>query len=807
MAPSPEQLFNYNLYTASDADEMARLLGEVFAESDPPAGAVGLTPFEFEAFVRLFCAKAKTERLTIVARSAETGEMIGALLTKDLASAPPEGIDLLSAKFDPIFDILRQLDADYRGGQTVRSGELLHLFLLGVAQRFVGQGVAQQLVAECLANGASRGYRVAVTKATNKTSRHIFRKQGFVKRVRRSYRDHTFNGQAVFASIAEHGGPILMDKRLPPPPKSLADILAEELVGKLGEECTQELSVPEKQKRLQAVYERIHKEQPTRSALCLSGGGIRSATFGLGILQGLARCGLLDKFHYLSTVSGGGYIGSWLSAWIKNHPQGIDGVVKELSKSCSTVSVKDPHDSPLNPDPRPIRHLRKFSNYLAPKTGLTSVDFWTLITTFIRNMFLNWLVLISLLGAVMMIPRFYLVAITLQPDWANWDSVKHQWDMGLTILLAVGFALVAIAMAYAIIDVPSTGKARFFLSQRRFLIYRQLPLFLASLILAGWWAVFRNVHGSEPFQPGKWLFKFIGFSVACYLSGGLIAGGILLFRKRKEKAGPTRLIDWLRRHIRSPLRTGTIVLTAAFAGFCLWAMATRLFLGSSGREFELKSECEAILIPSLQEVRLSAGTQVQKILGKGGASLKNKYTFTREWDANQIPSGQNMKIQRGDHALFATEDLDALKPMPVSAPAKHALNYVCFAPALILVILLVVNFLFTGLASWVTEDEDREWWGRSAAWILITIVGWMVFNVMDLWGAQAIRTTPNQLQVFVDPARVTGFPKAILGAFGGVTGIAGALLALRHKLSNTLGQKRGFRWLLVAVAVVFFFVL
>src|SRR4029450_3616269 len=90
---------------------------------------------------------------------------------------------------------------------------------------------------------------------------------------------------------------------------------------------------------------------------------------------------------YLSTVSGGGYIGSWLSAWIKNHPRGIDGVVEELSKSCSKVSLKAPPDSALNPDPRPIRHLRKFSNYLAPKTGLTSVDFWTLITTFIRNMF------------------------------------------------------------------------------------------------------------------------------------------------------------------------------------------------------------------------------------------------------------------------------------------------------------------------------------------------------------------------------------------------------------------------------------
>lgn len=52
-------------------------------------------------------------------------------------------------------------------------------------------------------------------------------------------------------------------------------------------------------------------------ALCLSGGGIRSATFNLGVLQGLARLGVLKETDYLSTVSGGGYIGSWLSSSIR----------------------------------------------------------------------------------------------------------------------------------------------------------------------------------------------------------------------------------------------------------------------------------------------------------------------------------------------------------------------------------------------------------------------------------------------------------------------------------------------------------
>src|SRR4051794_32788099 len=38
--------------------------------------------------------------------------------------------------------------------------------------------------------------------------------------------------------------------------------------------------------------------------LALSGGGIRSATFNLGLLQGLAKLQLLPRLDYLSTVSG-----------------------------------------------------------------------------------------------------------------------------------------------------------------------------------------------------------------------------------------------------------------------------------------------------------------------------------------------------------------------------------------------------------------------------------------------------------------------------------------------------------------------
>src|SRR5882672_7045423 len=57
--------------------------------------------------------------------------------------------------------------------------------------------------------------------------------------------------------------------------------------------------------------------------LALSGGGIRSASIALGVMQALAAAGKLQKFDYLSTVSGGGYVGSALT-WFTSRPWIID---------------------------------------------------------------------------------------------------------------------------------------------------------------------------------------------------------------------------------------------------------------------------------------------------------------------------------------------------------------------------------------------------------------------------------------------------------------------------------------------------
>ena len=119
--------------------------------------------------------------------------------------------------------------------------------------------------------------------------------------------------------------------------------------------------------------------------LCFSGGGIRSATFNLGILQGLAELNLLRCFDYLSTVSGGGYIHQWFAAWSLR--RGFDQVEKRL------IPLPEP-DNPGD-HPEPIRWLRRYSNYLTPENGLLSGDTWVAIATWLRNTILNQAILFS----------------------------------------------------------------------------------------------------------------------------------------------------------------------------------------------------------------------------------------------------------------------------------------------------------------------------------------------------------------------------------------------------------------------------
>lgn len=130
--------------------------------------------------------------------------------------------------------------------------------------------------------------------------------------------------------------------------------------------------------------------------VCFSGGGIRSATFNLGLTQGMSQSGVLPHADYLSTVSGGGYVGTWLHAVINRYCGGDPRNVKVLLSRPEL----EPHDVP---ERDPVAFLRKYSSYLATDIGLFSADFWVICGIWIRNILLNQMILVPFLAGISLI--------------------------------------------------------------------------------------------------------------------------------------------------------------------------------------------------------------------------------------------------------------------------------------------------------------------------------------------------------------------------------------------------------------------
>ena len=196
---------------------------------------------------------------------------------------------------------------------------------------------------------------------------------------------------------------------------------------------------------IRRIHARAGKGQ-LRSALAISGGGIRSATFALGVMQGLARTHILEKFDYVSTVSGGGYIGSWLSSWVRRNPFGIRGVAAQLSA---------PPSDPLISEPTPVQHLRAFSNYLTPRLGALSADTWSLVATYVRNLLLNWIVLIPLLAGVLAVPRYILTAVVRDPRGSDEYASR-----GAVAAVIVGLVLLIVGLGSLVWFRPVTDSAK-----------------------------------------------------------------------------------------------------------------------------------------------------------------------------------------------------------------------------------------------------------------------------------------------------------------------------------------------------------
>ncbi|MEO8345205.1 MAG: peptidoglycan-binding protein [Betaproteobacteria bacterium] len=281
------------------------------------------------------------------------------------------------------------------------------------------------------------------------------------------------------------------------------------------------------------------------AGLAFSGGGIRSATFNLGILQALAENKLLRDFDYLSTVSGGGYIGAWFSKWLKEQ----NGVIADAEAHLTPGSKAHP----VVDEPDQIKFLRQYSNYLTPKTGMFSADTWSVIATYLRNTMLNLTILIALLAAFLVLPR-----------GLTWLVQNHHAEYGLVFLWValVAFLWVVYSIALGISLTPDPASKNQVFSQTQGSVLRRIvvPLMLAGFagsiglwevrlpVRAAWAAFGEGLRGADGTSAIAYLwgeririFEFAILPGIIYFLVWLAGWGTAQYRNRLPDDPP---IDW-----------------------------------------------------------------------------------------------------------------------------------------------------------------------------------------------------------------------------------------------------------------------
>jgi hypothetical protein len=125
-----------------------------------------------------------------------------------------------------------------------------------------------------------------------------------------------------------------------------------------AEDAEQPLAQPENPTPGEPPEREAWRTRPHAVALAISGGGIRSATFALGVLVALARRNLLYQFDYLSTVSGGGYLGAFLTTFL-NAETAADLTPQIGLRRDELPFRRDDGEAAA------LRHVRHHSKYLA----------------------------------------------------------------------------------------------------------------------------------------------------------------------------------------------------------------------------------------------------------------------------------------------------------------------------------------------------------------------------------------------------------------------------------------------------------
>lgn len=202
----------YEIFQAKDLEETIDLIAEDFSEAEPITKSLGITAEEFHYFAEIYCNKAIIDKLSIVAK--DKGKIIGFIISKDLESDPPEGIENVNSKFDPAMALLNKLDEEYMKSYKKADDKIFHLFMGGVDKQHEKRHIVTTLTEESLKIAKLNNFTVAIAEATGLATQHILRdKLEFTERIVIEYKQFLYEGKYPF-NIEEPKSCILVEKRL-----------------------------------------------------------------------------------------------------------------------------------------------------------------------------------------------------------------------------------------------------------------------------------------------------------------------------------------------------------------------------------------------------------------------------------------------------------------------------------------------------------------------------------------------------------------------------------------------------------------
>jgi hypothetical protein len=429
--------------------------------------------------------------------------------------------------------------------------------------------------------------------------------------------------------------------------------------------------------------------------LALSGGGIRSATFALGVLEGLRSFGLLRRVDYLSTVSGGGYIGGWLSA---NCKRAVD------RKEVDWLTPAAEWDASVN-------HLRRYSNYLSPIFGFFSADTWTMGMVWLRNTVLVQLTVIFALAIALLVPRPLFLAFTKWPNVGDW-----RWT---TILL---FIVGVVGIAGNQMRVNRHGNVPL-LQARKW--PSGLCFAVLSLVAARGWAVYRDFH---PFARGP--FDLVSAAPVGLL---LVMTGYFLMPVAVRLVaaawrGPGRPAEinytqaWVQAVVVIPmLLVGFLVAAILWGesdpklGCCLAEMSSfGQFLGAAWRfwPFPLSVVFVSLFVLSFCSIR--NWSEAEGLIAAFFAPVAAMLVLHMLLSAIMLLM----------HGWISTE-----------GDKGPWLAYL-WGPPMVLYSFALSIIILIGILGRQSPEDVREWWSRFGAWLGIYGTAWMIINVAAIYGPQ-----------------------------------------------------------------------